>query len=343
MAASIISIDWLQLHVDLSHLRYSKEFEVKVLDYGTKHFEIFEEVYLQGSLFCSIQRKPRSQILKPYTGIIKFDNSLLYFADAERIITNFLHQCEIYTLGITRLDIAVDFKKFTNGLLPQNLIKGFMKEKYLKNGRGKYTIIGNQRNVLDVSYLRFGTKASDVSVYLYNKSLEMREQTFKPYIAELWKKLEGSPLADVWRLEFSLKSQATTFLDENTGEVEQLNLSILSNNEQKERVVSALEKRYFEFKINDGQKNKTRMKRLALLNLESTEFTNRYMPASVDIYKRDKILLKRLYTLDKELREVPEYVIEARDHLLEYVQKSEILAGYFEQKQPEWDKVIFRN
>lgn len=342
MSISIISIDWLQLYVDLTHLDYSTDFEIKLLDYGTKHFKILEEIYLQGSLFASIQREPRSDILKAHTGIIKIENSILYYADAELIINNFLNECGITILNITRLDIAVDFKQFKNGLLPQNLIKGFMKEKYLKNGRGKYTLIGEQKNVLDVSYLRFGTRASDVNVILYNKSLEMRQKVHKQYISDTWKKLKGSPMADVWRIEFSLKSKATTFLDETTGEIQVIDLSILSNNKQKTEIVSALEKRYFEFKINDGKANKTRMPRLSLLDLENTEFTNRYMPAGSDIYKRDKSFMKRLYVLDLEERNVPDHIIEARNDILEYLQKSAIMDEYFDVKKDEWDKTVFK-
>lgn len=342
MIQSIISIDYLQLYVDTTNLCYSSEFTAKQLDYGTKNFEILEEIYLQNSLFATIQRKPRSEILKAYAGIIKFENSLLYFADAQTIITNFLKQCELYVLSITRIDVAVDFKKFRNGLLPQNLIKGFMKESYLKNGRGKYTIIGSQKNVLDVSYLRFGTKSSDVNVYLYNKSLEMREKVYKPYIAETWASLNGSPMADVWRLEFSLRAKATTFLNEETGELKEIDLTIFSNNEMKKEIISALEKRYFEFKINDGQKNKSRMTRLNLLNLEQTAFTNRYLPAGSDIYKRDKILMKNIYTLDKEHRNIPDYIVEAKEHIIDYMKQSEILTDYYNRKVQQWDKTKFR-
>lgn len=339
---SIISIDYLQLYCDATHLNYAEEFTAEAQEYGTKNFEILEKVYLQGALFATVQRKPRSEILQPHAAIIKFENSLLYYTDAELIITNFLQLCQLSVLSITRIDIAVDFKKFQKGLLPQNLIKGFMKEKYLKNGRGKYTIIGNQKNALDVSYLRFGTKSSDVNVYLYNKSLEMREQVFKPYIFEQWKQLAGSPLQDVWRLEFSLSAKATTFVDLTTGEVENIDLSILSNNDQKKRLVSALEKRYFEFKVNDGQANKSRMQRLQLLGLKSTGFTNKYMPAGSDIYKRDKVLLKNIYTIDKEHRNVPPYIVEAQNLIVDYMQSSEFLREYFEKKVRQWDKIKYR-
>lgn len=342
MVSSIISIDWLQIYADVSLLKYSDEYEAKILDYGTKNFEILEEVYLQGSLFCSVQRKPRSEIIKSHTAVIKFENSLLYFADAETIIATFLRECEIHLLSITRIDLAVDFKKFKNGLLPQSLIKGFMKEKFLKNGRGKYTLIGSQKNVLDVSYLRFGTKSSDVNVYLYNKSLEMKEKVYKPYIAERWKQLEGSPLQDVWRLEFSLTAKATTFIDEQTGEIQTITLNTFSNTKQQKEIISALEKRYFEFKVNDGQKNKTRMKRLLLLDLEQTTFTNRYLPAGSDIYKRDKILMKNLYTLDKEHRDIPDYLIEAKTDLIDFMTQNQTLKEYYDNKVLQWDKTVFR-
>lgn len=342
MVSSIISIDWLQIYADVSLLKYSDEYEAKILDYGTKNFEILEEVYLQGSLFCSVQRKPRSEIIKSHTAVIKFENSLLYFADAETIIATFLRECDIHLLSITRIDLAVDFKKFKNGLLPQSLIKGFMKEKFLKNGRGKYTLIGSQKNVLDVSYLRFGTKSSDVNVYLYNKSLEMKEKVYKPYIAERWKQLEGSPLQDVWRLEFSLTAKATTFIDEQTGEIQTITLNTFSNTKQQKEIISALEKRYFEFKVNDGQKNKTRMKRLLLLDLEQTTFTNRYLPAGSDIYKRDKILMKNLYTLDKEHRDIPNYLIEAKTDLIDFMTQNQTLKEYYDNKVLQWDKTVFR-
>ena len=342
MVSSIISIDWLQIYADVSLLKYSDEYEAKILDYGTKNFEILEEVYLQGSLFCSVQRKPRSEIIKSHTAVIKFENSLLYFADAETIIATFLRECEIHLLSITRIDLAVDFKKFKNGLLPQSLIKGFMKEKFLKNGRGRYTLIGSQKNVLDVSYLRFGTKSSDVNVYLYNKSLEMKEKVYKPYIAERWNQLEGSPLQDVWRLEFSLTAKATTFIDEQTGEIQTITLNTFSNTKQQKEIISALEKRYFEFKVNDGQKNKTRMKRLLLLDLEQTTFTNRYLPAGSDIYKRDKILMKNLYTLDKEHRDIPNYLIEAKTDLIDFMTQNQTLKEYYDNKVLQWDKTVFR-
>lgn len=124
--------------------------------------------------------------------------------------------------------------------------------------------------------------------------------------------------------------------------METITLNLLSNNKKKELVTEALEKRYFEFKINDNQKNKTRMKRLPLLNFESLGFTNQYIPSKCDIFKRDKMLLKNIYTLDKEHRNIPEHVIEAKKEIVDFIRESEYLNQYFEHKQPEWDATEFR-
>lgn len=342
MITSIISVDWLQIYCDLSLLNYTGEYEVKTLSYGTKHFEILEEIYTEGALFASVQRKPRSDILKSHTGIIKFQNKILYSSIAENIIQNFLSLCEITILSITRIDIAIDFREFENRMKPENLIKGFMTEKYLKNGRGKYTIIGSQKNVLDVSYLRFGTKSSDVNVYLYNKTLEMNEQTYKEYITESWQDLAGSPMQPVWRLEFSLKAKATSYLDEETGEIETIDLSFLSNFEMKKRVCQALINRYFEFKVRDKQKNKSRMRTLILFNLDNTTMTNRYFPKGSDILKKDKILMKNIYTLNLEHRNIPEAVTEAQEQVLSFMRESSFLDNYFKKKETDWKKIDFR-
>ena len=84
------------------------------------------------------------------------------------------------------------------------------------------------------------------------------------------------------------------------------------------------------------------MTRLNLLNLEQTSFTNRYLPSGSDVYKRDKILMKNIYTLDKEHRNIPDYIVEAKEHIIDYMKQSEILTDYYNKKVQEWDKTKFR-
>ena len=67
-------------------------------------------------------------------------------------------------------------------------------------------------------YLRFGTRKSGVSTYLYNKSLELLEKKSKPYISEMWNKcgiIEDDSLP-VYRLEFSINSKGMSVENKNT-------------------------------------------------------------------------------------------------------------------------------
>lgn len=58
-------------------------------------------------------------------------------------------------------------------------------------------------------YLRFGTRKSGVSVYLYNKSLELLEKHSKPYISEMWQQngIIEDDTKPVYRLEFSINAK----------------------------------------------------------------------------------------------------------------------------------------
>jgi len=66
-------------------------------------------------------------------------------------------------------------------------------------------------------YLRFGSRKSGVSTYLYNKSLELLEKKSKPYISEMWQScgiIEDDTLP-VYRLEFSINSKGLAVENKN--------------------------------------------------------------------------------------------------------------------------------
>lgn len=338
----IINVDYLQVYCDLSNYTPSEPYEFREESYGTKNFEILETVTLQESIFCTLQRKPRSSILEEHCGIIKFDNSLLYSTQAYNIIANFLSVNNIHVLSITRIDIAIDFINFKNGLYPSTLINRYLAGKYLKNGRGKFTVIGSQKDVRDVEYLRFGTKSSDVNAYLYNKTKEMKAGVWKNYIYSNHKRLRNDKNQDVWRLEFSLKAKATTFLDKKTGEEIKINLTFIHNYAQQRTVLSSLINQYFQFRINDATKNKSRMKQLDLFDLEKAGFTKIYLPVSQDVLKRDKVLMKNIYLINREFYDIDENVENATMTLLRYMRTDEHLNQYFNNKVQFWNQELKR-
>lgn len=84
------------------------------------------------------------------------------------------------------------------------------------------------------------------------------------------------------------------------------------------------------------------MKSLVLFDFAKTTMTNRYFPKGTDIHKRDKILMKNIYTLDLEHRNIPEHVLEAQNEILDYMRESSFLDKYFEHKEADWKKTVFR-
>lgn len=343
MINCIVSFDWLQIYCDIADATFPREFKLNKLEYGSKHFASITEIRLYDELIAVMESDPRSKVLKPHCAIIKFANRLLYMPYRNQYIKHFLLSCKIKFISITRMDIAIDFLKFKNGLLPQTLINNFLSEKFVKNGRGKFTVIGEIENVKEVEYLRFGSKKSDVQVYLYNKSKEMREKVYKPYIAENFKRLGKKEEEDVWRLEFALKAGACKFLDESTGEYFKLDLSILDNDELLLDIVKELSNKYFKFKINDGQKNKTRMKDVDLLDIDKGNLRRIKITESNDVLKKDKVMIKNLHILDKEFENVDEETINAAQKVIEFLTQDDYLRKYYMKHVDEWNEVQGRN
>ena len=181
-----ISVDWLQLFCDASEAVEAPGYLYNVENYGTSNFKKITNVSLNSEPFCSIASEPTSSFMPENACIVKFKNRLLYSHDMIVQIQVFLEFSNMKVKGITRLDLAVDFNYFFDSLSPHTFIRRFLKSSYLKNGRGKFTVIGEQKFMNSYQYLRFGSKTSDVSVYLYNKSIELRQVQDKPYITNRW-------------------------------------------------------------------------------------------------------------------------------------------------------------
>ena len=71
---------------------------------------------------------------------------------------------------------------------------------------------------------------------------------------------------------------------------------------------------------------------------------------SAFVYCIEKALLEQIqdiisvdiYTIDKEHRNVPPYIVEAQNLIVDYMQSSEYLRDYFEKKVRQWDKIKYR-
>ena len=334
----IVSIDYLTLYVQMSNRRKIDGFEFKLQKYNSKHFAKIAHIYIYGEKVANLEYQPHSSILDSRAGLLKIENNILYQKDMFHIVDLIMDYIGAKVISISRLDICADFEKFKNNLEPKKLIKNFMTERYLRNGRGKYTIIGNQKNVQDVEYLRFGSKSSAVNVYLYNKSIEMEDVKHKAHIAELWKQNNLGKDNQVWRLEVSLKSEAMTYVDDETGEYFKVNLEHLKDNKFIEKLYYSLVQKYFEFRKNDKTKNKSRMQKVDLFNQDEMTYKRIKITNEPDYTRRDKVLLKNMYLYEKRYPNATNIAKLASSQIERDLKNSDYLYKYFMKKKQLWDE-----
>lgn len=298
-----ISLDYLQLSCKGTFKDFNETakningFEIIKVATSTR---VFRSVYIvydsYGNRVGQFLAHPHSNIIPADTILFKVQNEVLYYDDCIPFVCDMLDTLCFRFSAISRIDICADFNRFKNNLDPQNFIRGFFKQKYLKNGRSKFYSIGSSNpNSLDFQYLRFGKTNASYSCYIYNKSLEMKEVLMKKHIREFWKLNNINDSQTVWRLEVSIKGSKNTLIDTDTGEMEAIELHHLNDLEYLKLVYFSYIKKGFSFKINDGTKNKTRMKDVELFHKHNfSSILPKRIISNPNALRTKKLVLKNL-------------------------------------------------
>lgn len=169
------------------------------------------EVLYRSYSIASIACDPIDERHRRDGGAIKLANAVLYVADWFFILMDVLATLQWQPLNITRVDFAADFNYFLNGLDPSTFLRKYVtknKASYLRVGSNKcavYLIKEMRCTIFDS--IRWGSRQSGVSVYMYNKTKELTEKKDKPWIREMWKEAQLSSTRPVWRVEISITSQ----------------------------------------------------------------------------------------------------------------------------------------
>ena len=332
----VISVDWLALYCDFTNVRFESNIECRLMPYSTRQFKIVEVIYKDGIKFATITRAPSSTVLKQGTGIIKFENNLLYLAHWFSLIDNFLMRSNIDVINVSRIDICADFQSFIDYSNPHDFITDFLRGKILKNGRSRFSLQG--RHDLDnvYNYFRVGEKGADVNVYLYDKSLEMQEVKFKHHINEVWKKAGFDVNRKVWRLEVSISGKGKNFLDESSGEIKEILFFKLSDFQFIADVYFSYLKKFFSFKVNDGLKNKSRMPDVKLFDNNFEKIRLSKLPKMKDSTRADKVFLKKVHNYKDERKDATEDEVRASQTMIRHLIKDEFLKDYYVAKSSEW-------
>lgn len=283
MSARCINIDWLEVYVlepitELHDVDYfvHQGFEVMQRDYGTRIYEeMFTLLSLEGYPFIEVRRRPKSEAVLPINAShIRFCNRTCYLDNAAEVMLQFIQRYHYTFVSISRLDICMDFERFDSGDDPQRFVKRYIGHKYAKINQAEasahFDDVWERR---DFNSLSWGSKKSDISTKLYNKTLELYDEKLKaykkPYIIQAWfeagliddplrvikKNKEGQEYTPViWRLEFSIKSGVKGWLSYNPDGKQKVIRSVRHTLEQYLNrtmllpVFDLLQQHYFHFK-----------------------------------------------------------------------------------------------
>jgi len=306
-----IQIDWLTIHCTPQGETYRPNFrayKITRLPYQTKQFKIIEEFHIGERRIATLCREPHSAILGSNMLLIKFDNDFLYQDHFQAVVREFIELNRFAFRSISRMDICHDFQQFHNGHRPETLIKAFLSEKVFRQGKGKFSVQGEHDKANKFQYIRFGSPSSEITVYMYNKTMEMQQVKKKPWIEHLWKQLGYDEAKDTWRLEFRIAGGSLKFVNDETGVLHTTHDFAMLSHEVLHPVFATLTHRYFTFQRPTADKNKARWPKIQNFNFSFPAFVALRLTECKESNKMDKILLRKMHSFYNEMRGNPEFL-----------------------------------
>lgn len=276
-----INLDWLELYVlepeihDANYFR-ALGYDVMERDYGTPLYKEMFTILNEGVPYLEIRRNPHvskgdgeSAILRKNSVHVRLCNRTCYIPSCVNLLRTFLVAHGYQFVSISRVDICCDFNTFDTGLKPQNFIGQWFRAEISKMYQGRFSAHGSDKwSEREVNSVKWGRPTSAITTKLYNKSLELKEQEDKLYIRDAWRAAGLDESSDVWRVEFSINSQAKVLrlrkpknqeIAEQTREQEQeVRFRTLSRFDTPSRLISTfavLCSHYFRFKHVERTEN----------------------------------------------------------------------------------------
>ena len=169
-----------------------------------------------GDRVLTLLSEPRSRIISSNAALLEVENEWLYHGlGPDGILDVLLRSCFFEILGISRLDLAVDFVPTE---FQAQVIEGLASGEYYiggkQNGSGFWSVPHNEK--LNAAWngrriphsTSWGHKTSAIKWKLYYKTKELLDAgggqfMEKPYIVDHWRMNEFD-ISNVWRLEVSM-------------------------------------------------------------------------------------------------------------------------------------------
>lgn len=282
---------------------------VQVREYGTPMYNQMFTILFHRKPLLEVRRDPMSRrsnggIFPDNCCHVRLSNRVCYYPDPIGFLLSFLRKHHLQYISTKRIDICLDFNRFDGGDDPAAFLRRYHAGRYAKMYQREFADHGKDgwQSKLYNS-VKWGSLSSDITVKLYNKTMELnRAGKDKPYIREAWKRCGLSLDKDVWRVEFSIQSQLKNMVKEDDGSIMPVDIMIFRTREDCLNMFMMLADRYFDFryveKREDGRlQRKDRCSRKMLFDIKPEQ--QAYRP--IDIPTQKSSLDKSLMMVVKRL------------------------------------------
>lgn len=325
-----VNIDWLEVYCEESNDEYPcnadyfsrRGYVVREREYGTRVYEeMFYILDRNGNDMFEVRRNPKSGDssfvgLSPQSTHIRLCNWVCYQSNCVQLLRDFLVRHNYIFHRIYRIDVCYDFERFDSGDKPERVARRIVEKTYLKMNQTKIHAIGDDNwGGYAWETLSWGSLTSMVSTKLYNKTKELAATgNKKPYILTQWMMagLIDNPVTqvkygkdgsqykpDIWRVEFSIKSKADSWLileDISGKRVKKKavphSLSLFDSQDKLWQRFQDLAYHYFRFKVKTYKKQKRGVVGFALGQIESNH--------DPELQRKDRMPEKVLFHYDQD-------------------------------------------
>lgn len=224
----------------------------------------------EGDRVLTLLSEPRNSLLDKNAGLVEVENEWLYHGGgADAILAKLLESINYEILGLSRLDLCVDFNPTES---QKDIIMGLAQDRYYvggkRSGSGFWSTNTCEKLCKDWLYKKiphsqsWGHKTSEIKWKLYYKTRELYEAggwkfAHKPYIIDQWR-IHGLDTSNVWRLEVSCKHLNNTQLYG-----ERVDLGVISRDRASFWVSLYLQR--FKVRCNSGHKDRTNDREIEFL------------------------------------------------------------------------------
>ena len=325
-----VNIDWLEVYCEESNDEYPcnadyftrRGYVVREREYGTRVYEeMFYILDRNGNDMFEVRRNPKSGDssfvgLSPMSTHIRLCNWVCYQSNCVQLLRDFLVRHNYIFHRIYRIDVCYDFERFDSGDKPERVARRIVEKTYLKMNQTKIHAIGDDNwGGYAWETLSWGSLTSMVSTKLYNKTKELAATgNKKPYILTQWMMagLIDNPVTqvkynkdgsrykpDIWRVEFSIKSKADSWLilEDISGKRMKKkavphSLSLFDSQDKLWQRFQDLAYHYFRFKVKTYKKQKRGVAGFALGQIESNH--------DPELQRKDRMPEKVLFHYDQD-------------------------------------------